>query len=247
MMWSISYIFPVPNIYILALCLPILCFYSISTILLFYPRVLHPIRPKNGVIIRNKINIIGHRGSRLDGWPENTIAAFKDSCLHSGADTIELDVWLTNDGEVVIHHDKILHGTSKSITETNYEDLPLISDLDKCDKIKSSKTDSLSFEWRKIPTLKQVFENIPSHVHIIIEFKQNSDDLIFKVHQLITEFQRQDTVIWFSLVSVDELYIIKNIHSTHFSSSIDFMYHVNFKRMKKSIKNFTNSIPLYIP
>lgn len=55
-----------------------------------YPLLLHSRKQKKETIERNKINVIGHRGSRLDGWPENTIAAFKDAYLNAGADAIEL-------------------------------------------------------------------------------------------------------------------------------------------------------------
>ena len=64
------------------------------------------------------------------GLPENTLAAFKDAAA-AGADVIELDVWLTADNRVVVHHDETLLRMTDgkcalSITKTNYEDLPLI-------------------------------------------------------------------------------------------------------------------------
>ena len=40
-----------------------------------------------------------------EGLPENTIAAF-DKAVLCRADQLELDVWLTKDGEVVVFHDK---------------------------------------------------------------------------------------------------------------------------------------------
>ena len=48
--------------------------------------------------------IIGHRGASHDA-PENTLAAFR-LAWEQGADGIELDVHLTADGQVVVHHDE---------------------------------------------------------------------------------------------------------------------------------------------
>jgi glycerophosphoryl diester phosphodiesterase len=47
--------------------------------------------------------IIGHRGAPRD-HPENTLAAFLRA-LELGATGVELDVHVTGDGVVVVHHD----------------------------------------------------------------------------------------------------------------------------------------------
>jgi glycerophosphoryl diester phosphodiesterase len=52
--------------------------------------------------------IIAHRGASRER-PENTLAAFRRA-LELGADAIELDVHLTADGVLVVHHDAILGG-----------------------------------------------------------------------------------------------------------------------------------------
>src|SRR4030042_2775350 len=50
-----------------------------------------------------KIIVIGHRGA-AGLAPENTISAFKKA-LDLGVDGLEMDVLLSLDGEVVVHHD----------------------------------------------------------------------------------------------------------------------------------------------
>lgn len=49
---------------------------------------------------------IAHRGG-AGLWPENTMAAFCRA-IEAGTDGIELDVHLTKDGELVVHHDESL-------------------------------------------------------------------------------------------------------------------------------------------
>lgn len=51
--------------------------------------------------------IVAHRGASAAFPPGNTIEAFADA-VAQGADWVELDVHLTADGEVVVHHDPVL-------------------------------------------------------------------------------------------------------------------------------------------
>src|SRR5207244_12953013 len=54
--------------------------------------------------------VFAHRGGSALA-PENTMAAF-DRGLELGADGLELDVRLTRDGVVVVHHDRTLERTT---------------------------------------------------------------------------------------------------------------------------------------
>ena len=47
--------------------------------------------------------IVGHRGA-AGLAPENTLAAFRKAC-ELGVDAVELDVFLTADSTIVVHHD----------------------------------------------------------------------------------------------------------------------------------------------
>jgi len=53
------------------------------------------------------IDIQGHRGTR-GHLPENTLPAFR-LALEMGVDTLELDIGVTRDGVVVVHHDRRLN------------------------------------------------------------------------------------------------------------------------------------------
>lgn len=177
----------------------VLCF-IIYSILLLFPSILHK---KKNLGRMASCRLIAHRGSRLEGIPENTIAAFKDA-IKGGADVIELDVWLTLDGKVVVHHDdkltRMTNGSCKdTITSLNYKDIPLISNMEQSDRCKEYKTD----EYTKIPLLEEVLQQIPENVTINVEIKQNDDDLISKVQSLLAKYNRNGTsgnVYWFSLI-----------------------------------------------
>ncbi|MEA2661159.1 MAG: glycerophosphoryl diester phosphodiesterase [Chloroflexota bacterium] len=63
---------------------------------------------------------IGHRGA-MGHAPENTVAAF-EKAIALGCDEVETDVWIAEDGRLVISHDRPAAGT----------ELPLEQVLDLC-------------------------------------------------------------------------------------------------------------------
>ena len=79
--------------------------------------------------------VFAHRGGAALA-PENTLAAF-DNGLAIGADGVELDVRLSGDGRVVVHHDRTLDRTTtltgpigrRSADELNEAAVPLLSDV----------------------------------------------------------------------------------------------------------------------
>ena len=51
-----------------------------------------------------RVRVIGHRGAPAPGRPENSVVAVTEALL-LGADGVEVDVWLTEDGTLVCAHD----------------------------------------------------------------------------------------------------------------------------------------------
>jgi len=157
-------------------------------------------RSKHNLGPKGRATVIAHRGSRSEGLPENTISAFKDAIL-AGAHVVELDVWLSRDGNVVVHHDKDFSrmcGTefSQLIYETDYAAFPSIVPP-------ANQTERCSLypkvEIHTIPLLSEVLSVIPLNIAVIIEFKQNSTKLIELVKKLVVQFNRQNSIYWFSL------------------------------------------------
>lgn len=58
---------------------------------------------------------IGHRGA-MGHAPENTIASFKKA-LELACDEVEIDVWLTQDGRLLVTHDRPTAKTTLSLDE----------------------------------------------------------------------------------------------------------------------------------
>ena len=52
----------------------------------------------------DQVRVIGHRGAPAPGRPENSVVAVTEALLQ-GADGVEVDVWLTEDGALVCAHD----------------------------------------------------------------------------------------------------------------------------------------------
>jgi glycerophosphoryl diester phosphodiesterase len=105
--------------------------------------------------------IIAHRGA--SGYaPENTMAAFR-LAAEQGADAIELDAKLSADGVIVIHHDASLDRTtsgSGALHRHNWRDL--------C-RLDAGRKFGKRFAGEKIPTLRQVLEELGAKLLINVE------------------------------------------------------------------------------
>jgi glycerophosphoryl diester phosphodiesterase len=105
--------------------------------------------------------VIAHRGASFVA-PENTLLAFR-LASELGADAIELDAKLTADGHVVIHHDRTLERTTNGSGPLSRRTLEELQRLDA-----GSHLDS-RFAGERIPTLRQVFQEIGDRLLINIE------------------------------------------------------------------------------
>jgi glycerophosphoryl diester phosphodiesterase len=116
--------------------------------------------------------VFAHRGGSALA-PENTIAAF-DNGLALGADGLELDVHLSRDGHVVVHHDRLLDRTTRlrgPIVERTKDEL----------------------QRADVPTLAQVVERYRDH-RIIIEMKVNHASLAAATIDVIRRADAVDRV-----------------------------------------------------
>ena len=103
------------------------------------------------------MKIMGHRGSRNEA-PENTLKGFQHAINH-GATAMELDIHLTDDGEIVVIHDDTLERTTNGTGKVLDKSLEELKELD-------------AGEGEKIPTLTEALELLCSQdIETQIEIK----------------------------------------------------------------------------
>lgn len=117
------------------------------------------------------VRLVAHRGAgheRNDphGPPENTLEAVEHG-FAAGADAVEVDVWRTADGVVVLHHDRTTDRTTDlagaDVTRTPYDQL-----------LKASAGAWKHARWAqtRIPTLSDAAARIPGGRALIVEVEE---------------------------------------------------------------------------
>ena len=110
-----------------------------------------------------KTAIIAHRGKK-EFFPENTLISFAEA-VKAGADGIELDVYLSADGVLVVHHDYLLGNTDNGAGLIYEKNIAYIKSLD------AGSWFAAKFRGEKIPTLDEVFRNFGKTIEFEIELK----------------------------------------------------------------------------
>lgn len=109
------------------------------------------------------VEIIAHRGASRDA-PENTLPAIKLG-FERGADAVEIDIFLTKDGRIVVSHDettKRTTGVDLRIAETTLAELR---------RLDAGSWKHPRFAGTKIPTLAEVLAAVPEGRGLVIEIK----------------------------------------------------------------------------
>jgi glycerophosphoryl diester phosphodiesterase len=131
--------------------------------------------------------VYAHRGGAALR-PENTTAAF-DNGLSLGADGLELDVRLSRDGTVVVHHDATLERTTDGagrLADLSAEEL---SRLDAGFRFQAGRRDHRDgFPFRgqgiRIPTLTAVLARYAG-IPMIIEMKVDAEELAHRTIEVV--------------------------------------------------------------
>ena len=109
------------------------------------------------------VEIVGHRGASYDA-PENTLPSVQLG-FEQGADAVEVDVYLSKDGKVVVIHDdntrRVAGVDIKVVDQTAAELAALDAGLWK----------GAQFKGTKIPLLSEVLDLVPPDRKLVIEIK----------------------------------------------------------------------------
>jgi glycerophosphoryl diester phosphodiesterase len=118
--------------------------------------------------------VFAHRGGSGLA-PENTLAAF-DHGLSLGAEGLELDVHLSRDGHVVVHHDERLERTTNGAGPIAACSVEELAELDA--GYRFCRDGDFPFRGRgfSVPALGQVLDRYPQ-ARIIIELKNGTEAL----------------------------------------------------------------------
>ncbi|NIM95633.1 MAG: glycerophosphodiester phosphodiesterase [Anaerolineales bacterium] len=109
--------------------------------------------------------VIAHRGASAYA-PENTIASFK-AAIELNAQAVEMDVMLTKDKQIIVHHDRTLDRT------TNGEGPVSSWNLNEIKRLDAGSHFSQDFTYEVVPTVEEVLSELGNTVLINIELKNN--------------------------------------------------------------------------
>ncbi len=113
------------------------------------------------------LEITGHRGASHDA-PENTLAAV-NLAWKRGADSVEIDIYLSKDGHIVAIHDpttKRYGGPNRKVADQTLAELKSLD----VGRWKDKK-----FTGERVPTLSEVLATIPPGKRLFIEIKAGAE------------------------------------------------------------------------
>lgn len=116
----------------------------------------------------DNVSIIAHRGA-AGRTPENTIAAVR-AAVEDGADWVEIDVQESLDGEIVVVHDSDLMKLAK--VNRKIWDMTLVE----LKQIDIGSWFGEEFSSERIPTLREVLEEVRGKALLLIELKYYGHD-----------------------------------------------------------------------
>lgn len=136
----------------------------------------------NLVYVKWSVLLSAHRGDTQSA-AENSLQAVRSS-VEQGVDAVEIDVQLTKDGVVVLHHDYNLRrmtGESRRVNELTYEEVARLSLGNRANQLE---------EIERIPMLAEVLAEVQGKAKLIIDLKPYGPggELAVQVVSLIEQF-----------------------------------------------------------
>ncbi|HDO30161.1 MAG TPA: glycerophosphodiester phosphodiesterase [Desulfobacteraceae bacterium] len=137
--------------------------------------------------------LFGHRGSSR--FPENTLPAFRDA-VAAGLIYLELDVWNSKDGVVMVHHDRTMGRICGRLQDITGLTLAELKELDAGATFTpdQGRTFPLRGQGITVPTLAEVLSCLP-RVFLTIEIKPDNPEVAELVLKTVQENGAADRVL----------------------------------------------------
>lgn len=155
-----------------------------------------------GTITRMPVNI-GHRGlfSNTD-YPENTLEAMI-AAYEAGAEMLEMDIYLTLDGELAINH----NATTGAIYDQNWTvEQRTMEELKTLNANKNGKS-------YKMPSLREVFEYFKDKdVRFMVEIKSSNKAIVQVLKDLIEEYDNYARCTLITFAATNQFENLKEVY-----------------------------------
>jgi glycerophosphoryl diester phosphodiesterase len=138
--------------------------------------------------------VIAHRGG-MHLWPENTLHALQQAAA-LGADMLEMDLWTTADGAIMVLHDRTVDRTTDGTGDVRGLTLSGVRELDA--GYRWTQDGGRTFPHRgqglRIPTLEEVLVALPE-ARLNLEIKQNEPPMAAQLCDLLRTHGAQSRVL----------------------------------------------------
>lgn len=130
-----------------------------------------------GTLSRTVVNV-GHRGYPTNDHPENTIESFR-AAYEAGAEMVELDIYITTDGEIAVIHNATTSIFNRSISVEG-------STMAQLKEVYIERNGNRFY----LPSLREVFEEFKNtDLRFMIEIKSSKASIVPALKALIEEYE----------------------------------------------------------
>jgi glycerophosphoryl diester phosphodiesterase len=153
--------------------------------------------------------VVAHRGASVRA-PENTMESFRLG-VAAGADAIELDVHLSQDGELAVIHDETIDRTTDGVGHVEGFSMDALRRFDAGARFTvADGSNPFAGKGLSIPTLEEVLDWLPDDIGLVVEIKARA--AVPKVVEALRDRPvRKDgraNVISFDEVAIDEAHAL---------------------------------------
>lgn len=153
--------------------------------------------------------VVAHRGASAQA-PENTMEAYR-LAVEAGADAIELDVHLSQDGQLALIHDETVDRTTEGVGHVEGFSMAGLRRFDAGARF-TAADGSTPFAGKglKIPTLPEVLDWLPGGVGLVVKIKARAavPPVIEALRGRPVREQGHASVISFDEASIDEAHAL---------------------------------------